>query len=556
MTTLAEFMIIVGADNRPPMLEKSLYDSWKSRMKLYMENRENGRMILDLVLNGPLVWPAVVQEDGDDLISCLNKAMAFLTAVASLRFPSTNNQLRTSSNIRNQATIQYDKVTVQQGQGRQGKSYAGKGHMARQCNYPKQPKNAAWFKEKEMLAESLESGQILDEEKLAFLADLGILDGQATQITIPNNVVLQTEDLDAYASDCDDFLNAKAVLMANISNYGFDVISEIKLTLYDGSILSSQHAASLVIDDEEILILEEGSRSKMLAKQNDPISKEKKVNTTLINYVELNKLSEDFGKRFVPQQELSTKQAFFLQTFNLNIKPSDISPGRIEAPSELPKITRDVITEGEWTKAIFLKEIIPFLMTLKDIFNVFDKDLLNKDKSYENQHAFEILEYFENNILKAQLQAKDTKICKLKEHIKSMRENKKEEEVKQDVDEIETTNIGLEYSVAKLLSKNKHLHKEIDHLKQIYKYQFDSIKRTRVRTNEHYDSLILQLNSKYVKNTDLKAQIQDKVFVITSLKNDLQKLKGKEIVENATQIPIATTIALGMFKLDLDPLAP
>ncbi|GJW29607.1 hypothetical protein Tco_0046482, partial [Tanacetum coccineum] len=42
----------------------------------------------------------------DDPIACLNKAMAFLTAVASSRFPSTNNQLRTSSNPRNQATIQ------------------------------------------------------------------------------------------------------------------------------------------------------------------------------------------------------------------------------------------------------------------------------------------------------------------------------------------------------------------------------------------------------------------------------------------------------------------
>ncbi|GJU82458.1 hypothetical protein Tco_1284823 [Tanacetum coccineum] len=55
MTTLAEFMIIAGADNRPPMLEKSLYDSWKSRMELYMENREHDRMILDSVQNGPLV---------------------------------------------------------------------------------------------------------------------------------------------------------------------------------------------------------------------------------------------------------------------------------------------------------------------------------------------------------------------------------------------------------------------------------------------------------------------------------------------------------------------
>ncbi|GJV53997.1 hypothetical protein Tco_1449738 [Tanacetum coccineum] len=61
----------------------------------------------------------------DDLIACLNKAMAFLTAVDSSRFPTTNNQLRTSSNPRNQATIQDDRVTVQQVQGRQGQNYSG-----------------------------------------------------------------------------------------------------------------------------------------------------------------------------------------------------------------------------------------------------------------------------------------------------------------------------------------------------------------------------------------------------------------------------------------------
>ncbi|GJX35684.1 hypothetical protein Tco_0247241 [Tanacetum coccineum] len=64
MTTLAELMIIASADNRPPMLEKSMYDSWKSRMELYIENRENGRMILNSVLNGPLVWPTIDEENG------------------------------------------------------------------------------------------------------------------------------------------------------------------------------------------------------------------------------------------------------------------------------------------------------------------------------------------------------------------------------------------------------------------------------------------------------------------------------------------------------------
>ncbi|GJV60020.1 hypothetical protein Tco_1466120, partial [Tanacetum coccineum] len=101
------------------------------------------------------------------------------------------------------------------------------GHIARQCTQPKRPMNAAWFKEKEMLTEAQEFDQILDKEQLAFLADPGIPDGQAAQTTIPNNVALQTEDLDAYDSDCDDLSNAKAVLMDNLSNYGSDVISEV-----------------------------------------------------------------------------------------------------------------------------------------------------------------------------------------------------------------------------------------------------------------------------------------------------------------------------------------
>ncbi|GJT24789.1 hypothetical protein Tco_0894726 [Tanacetum coccineum] len=51
MTTLAKFMIIAGADN------------WKSRMEHYMENRENGRMILNSVQNGSLIWFTVTEED-------------------------------------------------------------------------------------------------------------------------------------------------------------------------------------------------------------------------------------------------------------------------------------------------------------------------------------------------------------------------------------------------------------------------------------------------------------------------------------------------------------
>nr|GEX83855.1 hypothetical protein [Tanacetum cinerariifolium] len=95
-----------------------------------------------------------------------------------------------------------------------------------------------------------------------------------------------------------------------------------------------------------------------------------------------------------------------------------------------------------------------------------------------------------------------------------MRENNKEEKVKHEMDEIETINIELEHSVAKLLYENKGLHKEIEHLKNIYKDQFDSIKKTRALSKEHDDSLIGQLNSKSMENEDLKRQIQDKKLLV------------------------------------------
>nr|GEV47934.1 hypothetical protein [Tanacetum cinerariifolium] len=168
-----------------------------------------------------------VFNQGDDPIACLNKAMAFLTAVASSRFPSTNNQLRTSSNPRNQVTIQDGSVTVQQARVVKCYNCQGESHMARQFTQPKRHRNVAWFKEKAMLAEAREAGQILDEEQLAFFADPGILDGQATQKTIPNTVAFQTEHLDAYDPECDDVSNVKTVLMANLSSYGFDVLLEL-----------------------------------------------------------------------------------------------------------------------------------------------------------------------------------------------------------------------------------------------------------------------------------------------------------------------------------------
>ncbi|GJR37897.1 retrovirus-related pol polyprotein from transposon TNT 1-94 [Tanacetum coccineum] len=184
-----------------------------------------------------------------------------------------------------------------------------------------------------------------------------------------------------------------------------------------------------------------------------------------------------------------------------------------------------------------------------------NKEFFQKDKSSDNQNHPEIQEYFEQNDLKAQLQAKDTVISKLKETIHSLRENVNPAKVKKDIDVIEIINIKLEHSVAKLLFENEKLHKEREHLKKTYKELYDSIKLSRVHEKEQCGSLIANLNSKSKENIDLKTQIQEKVFTNATLKNKLRKLKGKTVIDTIVLKPHATTIDPGMFKLNLEPLA-
>ncbi|GJZ01458.1 integrase, catalytic region, zinc finger, CCHC-type containing protein [Tanacetum coccineum] len=175
-----------------------------------------------------------VFKQGDDPINAINKIMSFLSTVVTSRFPTTNNQLRNSSNPIQQATIHDGRVTVQLVQGRQSQQRVvkcfncqGEGHMARQCPKPKRKKDATWFRDKVLLVEAQGSGKVLNEEELAFLADPRVVEGPVTQTVITHNAAYQADDLDAYDYDCDDISTAKSVLMANLSSYGSDVLSKV-----------------------------------------------------------------------------------------------------------------------------------------------------------------------------------------------------------------------------------------------------------------------------------------------------------------------------------------
>nr|GFA87610.1 hypothetical protein [Tanacetum cinerariifolium] len=426
--------------------------------------------------NSGLIVP--VFQNGDDLIDAINHMMSFLTAVVTSRYPPTNNQLRNSSNPRQQATINKERVTVQPIQGRQNSLAAGtsrpytsgpsgnnsgkqrtvvcynckgEGHMSKQCTKPMRKKDEAWFKDK---------------------------------YVITNNAAYQADDMDAYDSNCDEINSAKIALMANLSHYGFDNLVE-------------KTNAIVIRDSEETLMLEEESRSKMLQKQKDPMMSEKKVNTKPVDYAALNQLSQDFETRFVPQTELSAKQVFWSQNF-MNFKEPNLStrPTQVEVPKELPKVSmvnsslkklkfhlasfdvaieqhrvdsnrfqdkmrEDLIENERLLEQAISKDIVNIVVTANEIFQ--------RNNSFSQQSILSFDQLFEINELKAQSQEKDMVIIKLKERIKSLSGNLKEEKIKQELEEIETINIVLDHRVTKLVTENEHL-------KQTYKQLYNSIK--------------------------------------------------------------------------------
>nr|GEU75284.1 retrovirus-related Pol polyprotein from transposon TNT 1-94 [Tanacetum cinerariifolium] len=331
--------------------------------------------------NTRLVVP--VFQKGDDLFDAINHMMSFLTTVVTSRYPPTNNQLRNSSNPRQQATINNGRVTIQPIQGRQNSLAAG---MSRQ--YTSGP-----------------SGNNFGKQRIIVCYNYpGIAETQSTQYVITNNVAYQADDLDAYDSDCDEINSAKITLMENLSHYGFNNLSEkeesrnidrelalekhvkelnnivfkrnqstqtvymltkpqffydhstrqalgfqnpccrkkaqqLEPKLYDGSVIQKTNAI-VIRDSEETLMLKDESRSKMLQKQKDPTMSEKKVNTTPVDYAALNQLSLDFETRFVPQTELSAEQVFWSQNSGNSKEPNlSSSTTIVEVPKKLPKVS-------------------------------------------------------------------------------------------------------------------------------------------------------------------------------------------------------------------------
>nr|GEU78025.1 retrovirus-related Pol polyprotein from transposon TNT 1-94 [Tanacetum cinerariifolium] len=181
-----------------------------------------------------------------------------------------------------------------------------------------------------------------------------------------------------------------------------------------------------------------------------------------------------------------------------------------------------------------------------EVNNKLNTEIFQRDTVSSLESAPTFAELFEINDLKAQVQEKDTVILKLKEKLKSFSGDVKERKVEREVEEIETQNLELDHKVTKLSAKNEHLI-------QTYKQLFDSIKFSRVQSKEQCDDLINKVNLKFVEVSDLNASLQEKVLVITALKEQLNKLKGKAVLTKSVSL---NPIDPALLQVDVAPLVP
>ncbi|GJU44612.1 putative reverse transcriptase domain-containing protein [Tanacetum coccineum] len=123
--------------------------------------------------------------------------MALLAQSFRATLPQTNNQLRTSSNTRNQATIQDGRVVVQNVQGRQ--------------NQNQNQRYLAWG-----------NGAAGNEgsQNRAGNANADVDNQTVQDLALNKDNIFQADECDAFDSDVDDESTAQSIFMANLSSAG------------------------------------------------------------------------------------------------------------------------------------------------------------------------------------------------------------------------------------------------------------------------------------------------------------------------------------------------
>ncbi|GJS50823.1 retrovirus-related pol polyprotein from transposon TNT 1-94 [Tanacetum coccineum] len=498
--------------------------------------------------------------------------MSFLTVVVTSRYPTTNNQLRYSSNPRQQATINNGRVTLQPIQGRQTSIVAGtsrtytlgasgnnsgkqrtvicynckgEGHMSKQCTKSKRKMDDSWFKDKVLLVQAQASGQILHEEELVFLADPRIPEGQATQTVIAHNVAYQADDFDAYDSDCDELNTDKVALMANLSQSMFTTLITTDSCAQSVEIDHLKRTLSEHLKEKESLLqtvtlLKNDFKKEESRNLDREIALEKQIKHLDNIVFKRDQSAQTVHMLTKPQffYDNTTKQALGFQNPFYLKKAQQLEP-MLYVGDIIQKTNPIMIPDSEET--LTLAEESRSKMLLKH------KDNMMQEKIKQIDTTPRLSFWSHNSVSSSEPDLSDRptnvevpkelpKVSMVNTSLKKLKYHLANFDVVVEQHRVESKTFEVKMNQA--LNENERLLEQVMSKDIVNLIVNSSMDFASVNVHECEKCLKLKTElqkdfvEKSVEISDLDDCLQEKVLVITTLKDELRKLKGKDLANN------------------------
>nr|GEU65455.1 hypothetical protein [Tanacetum cinerariifolium] len=473
MTTLLEHIIVDGAENHPPMLEKSMYDSKASHIHPFIKRKKHGRMMLDSTDNGLLVYPTV-EENGQTrpmkyfkLTEAQNLQDDFDVQATNIIFHGLPPDVYALVNHQEVAKDIWDRVKLLM----KGTELS---YQERKCIlynlFDKMTIQQVQVNTKFLNALPLEWSNFVTDVKLATTLYITNYDQLYAYLSQHERHANETGDLDAYDSNCDDLSLAKAILMANLSSCDLDVLFEVPY--------SDSHPNDMINQDVQEMHISENDTH---AKDEDIKPMNDKEPTVEVQLTAQNNVLANEQQHSVQSKPIY--DTYMLEKIDSNITHD--SPNMSHRGGEIDQnakkcqvscpildpsfdnVTTEFSNQSLESESISLKKTVAQLQ--KD-FSRMESHCVNMELKYQNQ------------------------ALKDGQHGQILTETSNKAKIKKEIEVLETININLEHSVANLVAENKKFHKENEHLKQTYKDLHDSIKKTQVQIKDLNDSRIAQVN--------------------------------------------------------------
>ncbi|GJV18975.1 retrovirus-related pol polyprotein from transposon TNT 1-94 [Tanacetum coccineum] len=420
----------------------------------------------------------------DNPIASLNKAMAFLRTLFDSRYPTTNNQLRTSSYLRNQAAIQY---------GRE----------------------------------------------------------------IPSPVPFQTDDLDAFDSDCDDAPSAKAVLMANLSSYDSNVILEVPFhdihienDMSYQNVQETQCSQQPSFDNETKVDITSDSNiisyKQYLQETKNPVVQD--TSSPAQKDELLMSVIEEMSSQVAKCNKVQHENKLVNETLTAELERYKEQIKIFEQRQKFDLNDREKYIDGQLRQHGLYKE----LKDMKAVFNQMETEVANcfVDKKHDTVHSDNVLPTNNNSL----------------EHDNSASELLKHENdrlmkllISQDLNENLVLKVELakkhdmiEKAVYNELSKRcSRLENRCISLEIKLQQSKESFQTNRPSHNQE----ALEFKEFFIIN-ELQALLKAKNVSIEKLNEHIANIKGKNVVESVQNVHNSNVVTSKVYKLDLQPLSP